>query len=90
MNIKKLKLPIIFFAIMIIAYIAATLFFCYTTKPEIKTDSEHKSAPKKSESKQSSAQPQKKQGSKKRPYSHKQKGKSAARGGKKQPAKTSG
>ena len=59
-------------------------------KPEIKTDSEHKSAPKKSESKQSSAQPQKKQGSKKRPYSHKQKGKSAARGGKKQPAKTSG
>ena len=37
MNMKKLKLPVIFFAVMIVAYIIASVVFCYTTKPEIKT-----------------------------------------------------
>ena len=35
MKIKKLSLTMIFLAITIIAYIAATVLFCYTTKPEI-------------------------------------------------------
>ena len=35
MKIKKLSLTIVFFVITVIAYVAASLHFCYTTKPEI-------------------------------------------------------
>ena len=35
MKTKKFFLPSIFIAVTIIAYIAATLIFCYTTKPEV-------------------------------------------------------
>lgn len=35
MKIKKLSIPIILFAITIVAYIAATLLCCYTTKPAV-------------------------------------------------------
>jgi len=35
MKTKKFLLPSIFLAVTIIAYIAATVVFCYTTKPEV-------------------------------------------------------
>ena len=37
MKTKKLSLPIILLAITVIAYIVATVLFCYTTKPEVLT-----------------------------------------------------
>ena len=37
MNTKKFLLPSIFLAITIVAYIAASLIFCYTTKPLVET-----------------------------------------------------
>mgnify|MGYP006974606523 CR=1 FL=1 len=36
MKTKRFLLPSIFLALMIVAYIAATLIFCRTTKPEIR------------------------------------------------------
>ena len=35
MKIKKLLSTIIFLAITMIAYVVASVFFCYTTKPEV-------------------------------------------------------
>ena len=37
MKTKKLSSTMIFLAITIIAYVAASVFFCYTTKPEVTT-----------------------------------------------------
>ena len=37
MNKKKFLLPSVFLAITIIAYIVASVLFCYTTKPEVQT-----------------------------------------------------
>ena len=37
MKTKKLSLAMLFLAITIIAYIVATVLFCYTTKPKVLT-----------------------------------------------------
>ena len=37
MKTKKLSSTMIFLAVTIVAYIVATVIFCYTTKPEVST-----------------------------------------------------